>query len=54
MVIKMLVGLAIGGVLGFVYYKKVGCPTGGCPITSSPFGSTIYGAMMGLMIGSVL
>ena len=49
---KLFIGLVIGGGLGFLYNKKVGCATGTCPLTSSPFGSTIYGALIGLMIGS--
>ena len=51
---KMLIGLVIGGGLGFLYYKKVGCATGTCPLTSSPFGSTIYGALLGIMVGSFI
>ncbi|WP_411675830.1 DUF6132 family protein [Caproicibacter sp.] len=47
-----IAGILVGGVLGFLYYKKVGCPTGSCPITSNPYGSTLYGAVMGLLVGS--
>ena len=53
MELKIVIGAIIGGVLGFLYYKKAGCPSGSCPITSSPYSSTIYGAVMGLMISSV-
>ncbi|MFU0832710.1 MAG: YtxH domain-containing protein [Oscillospiraceae bacterium] len=49
-----IAGAVIGGVLGLLYYKKVGCPTGSCPITSSPYCSTLYGAIMGMLIGSFL
>jgi hypothetical protein len=41
-----------GGVLGFAYYKLVGCRTGACPITSSPYISTLYGALLGYLIGT--
>jgi len=37
----------LGAALGFGYYKFVGCRTGTCPITSNPWISTLYGAMMG-------
>ncbi len=47
-----IAGAAAGALLGFLYYKKVGCPSGTCPITSSPYGSVLYGAVMGLMVGS--
>jgi len=47
-----IIGTVIGGLLGLLYYKKVGCPTGTCPITSNPYGSMIYGAVMGFLIAS--
>jgi hypothetical protein len=37
----------LGAASGFGYYKFVGCRTGTCPITSNPWISTLYGAMMG-------
>lgn len=40
-----------GAVAGFLYYRFVGCRTGTCPITSSPIISTLYGAMMGYLLG---
>ena len=52
MIIKMLISAVIGGLLGFLYYKKIGCPNGSCPITSSPYSSTIYGVLIGLMISN--
>lgn len=48
--LKMIIGAAIGGALGFVYYKFVGCSSGTCPITSKPLNSILYGAVMGLLI----
>lgn len=52
-IVKMLIGALIGGVLGFLYYKLVGCPNGACPITSKPLNSILYGAVMGLMVTSM-
>jgi hypothetical protein len=40
-------GALLGAVGGFTYYKLVGCSLGHCAITSNPFNSTIYGAVMG-------
>lgn len=54
MILKLLAGVVIGCILGFVYYKLVGCPTGSCPITSNPYSSTIYGGVIGFLISSSL
>lgn len=49
MQLKAIMGVVIGGLLGFLYYKVVGCSTGTCPITSKPLNSTLYGAVIGLL-----
>lgn len=42
----------LGGALaGYLYYRFVGCRSGVCPITSNPYISAGYGALMGLMLG---
>jgi len=43
-----------GGGLGFAYYRFIGCASGTCPITSNPYISTIYGAVMGYMMSGGL
>jgi hypothetical protein len=50
MVIRMAIGLALGAIAGFVWYKVVGCSTGACPLTSNPLISTAYGAAIGGLI----
>ncbi|MDW7679957.1 MAG: DUF6132 family protein [bacterium] len=40
----------IGAALGFAYYKFIGCRSGTCPITSNPWISTGYGALLGLVL----
>lgn len=52
MILKLIIGAVIGGFLGYLYQKKVGCKTGTCPITSNWKASTIYGAVLGLLISS--
>ena len=47
--IKMLSGLVVGAILGYLYYYYIGCASGTCAITSNPYNSTAYGAMMGLV-----
>lgn len=39
-----------GGFAGFSYYYFVGCVSGTCPITSNPYISTGYGALIGIVI----
>jgi len=53
MILEILGGIFIGGALGFVYYKLVGCPNGSCPITAKPMNTIIYGAVMGLLISII-
>ncbi|MDD3226928.1 MAG: DUF6132 family protein [Tissierellia bacterium] len=50
MKLKILAGIVVGGLLGFLYYKFIGCSSGTCSITSNPINSTLYGAVMGLLI----
>ncbi len=52
MTLRLIIGAIIGGGLGFAYYKFVGCSSGTCPLTSSPVISTIYGVVVGTLIGS--
>ena len=48
--VRYIVGLVVGGVLGFLYYRFVGCASGACPISSNPYISTIYGSVLGLLL----
>jgi len=48
--ILKIAGIISGGIVGFAYYHFVGCASGTCPITSSPYISTLYGALMGYLL----
>lgn len=48
-----IVGILVGGILGFAYYYFIGCNTGSCAITSKPINSSIYGMVMGYLMFSV-
>lgn len=42
-----IIGIIAGAIGGYLYYHFVGCVNGTCAITSKPFNSTLYGALMG-------
>lgn len=48
--IRIVIGIIIGAVAGFAYYKLVGCSSGTCPLTSNPFITTLYGAAVGALL----
>lgn len=43
-------GIVIGATGGFLYYYFIGCRTGTCPITSSPWLSMLWGAAVGYLL----
>lgn len=53
MTARLLVGVFVGGVIGYGAYRLVGCSTGACPITSNPWISILYGMLMGAMFSGV-
>jgi len=52
MLVRIIIGVVAGGALGFAYYKFVGCSTGTCPLTSNPWISSIYGAVLGALLAT--
>ena len=36
-VVLLTVGILIGSVAGLLYWKFIGCESGSCPISSSPY-----------------
>ena len=41
----------IGAVAGYLYWSFIGCDSGTCAITSVWYRTTIYGAIMGWLVG---
>ena len=52
MILRIVIGVVVGGGLGFAYYKFVGCASGACPLTSNPFISAIFGSVVGALVAS--
>ncbi len=45
---------AAGALGGFLYWKFVGCQSGTCPIKSVWYWSILYGALIGMLAGSIV
>jgi len=52
-IIIVLTGIILGGVAGYIYYIKVGCLSGTCPLTSNPYLSIFWGALIGYFIADL-
>jgi len=50
---KNIAGLILGALGGFLYYRLVGCNSGGCAITSNPYISILWGAAMGYLLADI-
>ncbi|MBN9311550.1 MAG: hypothetical protein BGO40_04250 [Chryseobacterium sp. 39-10] len=48
-----IVGVVVGGILGYAYYHFIGCNSGSCAITSKPINSSVYGMIMGYLLFSM-
>ncbi len=46
-IVITVIGLAAGAILGYAYYYFIGCNSGSCSITSSPWSSVLYGMLVG-------
>lgn len=47
--ILYIAGALVGALAGYLYWKFIGCASGTCAITSKPFNSSIYFAVMGAL-----
>ncbi len=50
---KIIPGILIGGMAGFLFYYFVGCKTGSCPITGHSYSSIMAGGLMGYLISDI-
>ena len=49
--LTILLFVALGAAGGFAFHRVVGCRSGACPIWANPYAATIYGALLGLLLG---
>jgi hypothetical protein len=48
-----IIGIVVGTIGGYAYYYYIGCKSGTCPLTSNPYISMLFGAIMGYLIGDM-
>jgi hypothetical protein len=51
--VPALIGIVLGAAGGYVYYVRIGCLSGTCPLTSNPYMSVIWGAAIGYLLGDL-
>jgi len=50
MIVRLLIGVVVGGLLGYGVYHFIGCSSGSCPITANPWISSIFGMVVGALM----
>ena len=49
---RILLFVLGGAAIGFAYQRFIGCRSGTCAITSNPYISTLYGALLGYLLSA--
>ena len=52
--IAIIMGAAVGAIVGFLYYRFIGCRSGACFIPGNPYISTIYWAAIGGLVANLI
>jgi len=51
---EIIIGAAVGSLIGFLFYRFVGCKSGTCRIIGNPYLSTLYWAVLGGLVANIL
>ena len=51
MSIQLVLAVLLGALAGFTFHRFVGCRSGTCAIWANPIASSLYGALLGALIG---
>jgi len=52
MIVRIFLGMLVGGSIGAVLGHFGKCSSGSCPLTANPYRGAIYGAVMGALLAS--
>ncbi len=48
--IRLILGAAIGALVGYLAYRFIGCRTGACPLTANPYVAMAIWALIGVLV----
>jgi hypothetical protein len=54
MIVRLIIGVVAGGLVGYGMYRFIGCSTGACPITANPWISTIFDMLFGALLSTAV
>lgn len=52
MILNVVIGAVLGAAAGFAWQRLIGCSTGACPLMGSPWVSTAYGLVAGILVAT--
>ena len=52
--LPIIIGVLLGAVGGYLYYRYVGCVSGSCAISSNPYNSMLYFSVIGALVGLII
>jgi hypothetical protein len=52
MIVRLAIGVVVGGAIGALMGYFGHCTNGTCPLTANPWRGAIYGAVMGALLSS--
>jgi len=54
MIFRLVIGAAVGALLGYGAYRLIGCSSGACPLTANPWVSTVLGMVFGALLSRAI
>ena len=54
MIVRSIIGIGGGGLLGYGAYHFIGCSSGACPLMANPWVSTLFGMIFGALLSRAI